>query len=93
MTMVANFLSDILTRVLRPESGDLPPEVARYLLGLHLDQHDRDRMEALWVKANRGTLTADETKELDSYLDVTLSLDILRAKARLSLKSQSMSAA
>jgi hypothetical protein len=91
--MVANFLSEILKRVLHPEHGDLPPEVARYLLSLHLDQYDRDRMETLGVKANRGTLTADETKELDSYLDVSLSLDVLHAKARLSLKSQSMSAA
>jgi hypothetical protein len=91
--MVANFLSEIVKRVLRPESGDLPPEVARYLLGLHVEQSDRDRMEELGVKANRGTLTPDEIKELDSYLDVCLSLDILHAKARLSLNSQSMSAA
>jgi hypothetical protein len=91
--MVANFLSEIVKRVLRPESGDLPPEVARYLLGLHVEQSDRDRMEELGVKANRGTLTPDELKELDSYLDVCLSLDILHAKARLSLNSQSMSAA
>lgn len=91
--MVVNVLSKILQRVLQPESGDLPPEVARYLLGLHLDQCDRDRMETLGTKANRGSLTADEDAELKSYLDISLSLDVLHAKARLSLKSQSMSAA
>jgi hypothetical protein len=91
--MARNFLAEIIKRVMRPDAGDLPPEVARYLLGLHIEQSDRERMEELGVKANRGTLTSDETEELDSYLDVCVSLDILHAKARLSLKSQSMSAA
>jgi hypothetical protein len=91
--MVANFLTEIVQRVLHPERGDLSVEVARYFLSLHLEQRDRDRMEELGLKANRGTLSPDETKELNSYLDVCLSLDILHAKARLSLKAQSVSAA
>jgi hypothetical protein len=84
---------EILKRVLRPEQTDMPAEVARFVLGVDLPSADRDRMEELGMKANRGTLSASEEQELDAYLKVCRSLAILHAKARLSLKARNLPAA
>jgi hypothetical protein len=37
-------------------------------------------------KANAGTLTAGEDRELEQYLNVGRALEFLKAKARLSLR-------
>jgi hypothetical protein len=86
-------LADIIGRVVTPDADDFPPEVAKFFLSLQLEQADHDRIDGLNLKANRGTLTAEETRELDSYLDVCLALDILQSKSRLSLRSNSAPAA
>jgi hypothetical protein len=86
-------LADVVGRVVTPQTDDFPPEVAKFFLGIQLNQADHDRIEVLSTKANRGTLDADEAKELDSYLDVCLALDILKSKSRLSLRSTSAPAA
>jgi phosphoribosyl 1,2-cyclic phosphodiesterase len=86
-------LAEIVGRVITPDTEHFPPEVAKFFLGLELKQSDHDRMQDLGVKANRGTLTADEARELDSYLDVCLALGILKSKSRLSLRSTSAPAA
>lgn len=90
--MVANSEIEIVKRLFRPDSGNLPPEVAKFFLTVHLDPADRAKMEVLNVKANRGTLTPNEEIELDSLLRVCSSLSILHAKARLSLKLQNSAA-
>ena len=43
-------------------------------------------MRELSGKANAGSLSADEEKELDYYLNVGRALEFLKAKARLSLR-------
>jgi hypothetical protein len=90
--MLASTEIEIVKRLIRPESGNLPVEVARFFLGVHLDPADRAKMEDLNVKANRGTLTPPEERELDSLLRVCNSLSILHAKARLSLQAQNSAA-
>ena len=74
------------------QETDLPPDVARFFLGIQLRPADRARMEELGTKANRGTLAPGEERELDEYIRLCDSLAILHAKAQLSLKPQSPAA-
>ena len=84
-TAVASNESAILSRILRPERGDLPVETARWLLGVDFDPSDRERIAALYGKAREGALTELEDAELEDYGDVGRMLEMLRAKARASL--------
>lgn len=84
-TAVASNESVILSRVLRPERGDLPQETARWLLGVDFDPADRERITALYEKAREGALSETEDAELEDYGDVGRMLEMLRAKARASL--------
>jgi hypothetical protein len=76
----------ILNRVIKPRESTLTPAGARAILKLDFDPSDRERMHELTVKNQEGTLTAQEQAELKGYLHVGLLLDLMRAKAQLSLK-------
>jgi hypothetical protein len=76
----------ILARVIQPVRDDLPLAAARVLLKLEFGSDDRQRMHELAVKNQDGKLSATEKKELDGYLRVGRLIDLLSAKARLSLK-------
>jgi uncharacterized protein YnzC (UPF0291/DUF896 family) len=76
----------ILGRLIRPENDDLTPDAARSILGLDFDEQDRKRMHELALKAQAGALTEAEEAELASYRGVGRLLDLLRSKARRSLK-------
>jgi uncharacterized protein YnzC (UPF0291/DUF896 family) len=76
----------ILNRVVKPNRADLSPEVARAFLQFEFPQKDRDRMHELAVKAQEGTLLADEQDELQSYRRIGYFLDLMRSKARKTLK-------
>jgi uncharacterized protein YnzC (UPF0291/DUF896 family) len=88
MSSIQNVSHDaaILNRVVKPNRADLPPEVARAFLQFEFDQKDRDRMHELAVKAQEGRLLADEHAELDSYRRIGYFLDLMRSKARKTLK-------
>jgi uncharacterized protein YnzC (UPF0291/DUF896 family) len=75
----------IWIRVIQPEKGDLSPEAAREWLRLRLSNADIERVRDLSQKADDGTLTQEEERELDTYLNVGGVLELLKAKARLSL--------
>lgn len=75
----------ILTRVIKPTGKTLPAPVARAILALEFDEPDRLRMHDLAEKNQAGSLTAHEKADLDAYVRVGLLLDLLRAKAELSL--------
>jgi len=66
----------------------MTPEAARFFLKLSFDQHDLDRMQELAVRNQEGKLTSDEQDELKNYRQVGLQLDLLRAKAMLTLKQR-----
>ncbi len=83
---------EIWSRAIRPEIGDLSPEAARELMRLRLADGDAERVRELSSKANAGSLDADEEKELDYYLNVGRALELLKAKARLSLRANSATA-
>jgi hypothetical protein len=76
----------ILNRVIKPWESTLSPAEARAILKLNFDARDRQRIYELAVKNQEGELSAPEQAELQGYLYVGLLLDLLRSKARLSLK-------
>jgi hypothetical protein len=82
--------TEIWIRLIQPEKGDLSPEAAREWLRLRFSNTDLERVRDLSQKANDGTLAPDEERELDTYLNVGSVLDLLQAKARLSLSKTSV---
>jgi hypothetical protein len=77
----------ILSRLIAPDVENLPPAVARYILGLQFCQSDHDRMHALAAKAREGTLTTAEQSEVESYERIGHLVALLQSKARKSLKT------
>jgi hypothetical protein len=81
--------ADILAEVVAPDKAGLSPEAARAILGLKFGKEATKEMRRLLQKNNRGTITAVERVALERYLRVGRFLDLLRAKARLSLQDSS----
>jgi hypothetical protein len=77
----------ILNRAIRPERGDLPRQAAEAILRFEFDPLDRQRMHELAVKNQAGELSDDEHEVLENYRQVGRLLDLMRSKARLSLRS------
>ena len=76
----------ILSRLIGPERDDLSSEAAQALLRLHFQGGDLDRLHELTVKNQGDALTPAERSERESYLRIIAFLDLVRAKARRSLK-------
>jgi hypothetical protein len=85
--------ASILSRAIDPDSGVWSPSVAQGILSLALSSADRDRMNELAAKARDGSLGADEQLEIESYRQACRLLDLMKAKARLSLKKAGETAA
>jgi hypothetical protein len=85
--------ASILSRAIAPDSGGWAPGVAHGILSLALSPGDRDRMNELAAKAREGSLGADEQLEIESYRQACRLLDLMKAKARLSLKKADETAA
>ena len=79
----------ILSRLIHPERDDLPSEAAAALLRLHFDREDLDRIHELVTKNQEDALTQAERTELETYLRVSSFIDLMHAKARLSLQKHS----
>lgn len=79
--------SDILAEVIAADVGDLSPDVARSLLRWRFTDRAVARMSELADRNNQGTITPPERDDLEKYLRVGSLLNIVQAKARLSLKS------
>ncbi len=77
--------ADILTEVVEPDRPTLSPEVAEELLTLRFNDIATSRMRELLQKNNAGTITPAEKQTLDNYLRVGEFLDLMQAKARLTL--------
>ncbi len=82
----------ILERVMEAQSGDLAPELARYLLRLDFPRSDHERYAMLADKAQQGSLSPEEQSDLDDYLDIDAFLSILQSKARVSLRKHNIAA-
>jgi hypothetical protein len=82
-----NVEAAILTRMIHPERADLPEAAAEAVLKLFsLDQSDTDRLHDLLVRNQGDALTSAEKDELETYLRVSMMIDLMHAKARYSLK-------
>jgi hypothetical protein len=79
----------IIARIVHPEKADLPEDIARGFLRLSLDQSDLDRLHELVVKNQDDALTPTEKTELQSYLRISLLVDLMHAKAHSTLKKHS----
>lgn len=76
----------IMARIIQPERGDLSVAAARAFLKLAFDESDQDRMDALMKKAHAGTLSLEESNEMDDYERVGHLLGMMHSKARKALK-------
>ena len=78
----------ILNRLVKAKRPDFSPEIAAAILQLEFDQKDRDRMHELAIKGQEGRLTTKEESELDSYRRIGYFVDLMRSKARITLKKR-----
>jgi hypothetical protein len=85
MAIDATSETAIFERIVLPREPLLSPDAARSILALDFDPEDRKRLEELAEKARQGTLSHEESQEIDHYERVGHYLSILHAKARSSL--------
>jgi hypothetical protein len=85
-TRTQDTVATILARVLGNEQGQLPPEVARYVVDLDFSDRDQARMHNLAVRNQQGALSPAEKEELFAFAEAGTILAILQAKARRQLK-------
>jgi hypothetical protein len=78
--------AEVLEHVVSPVKGGMHPDAARAILDLKFDKDATKRIRQLLQKNNRGTISADERVTLEKFLRVGKFIDLLHAKARLSLK-------
>jgi hypothetical protein len=76
----------ILARVLEAQNGNLTPAAAESWLKLRLPEADEKRLVELSAKAKADLLAPDEKALLENYLHVGRLVDLMKSKARLSLK-------
>lgn len=75
----------ILARILGNERGQLPRELADYILGLGFSDRDKARMHDLAVRNQDDVLTPAEKEELSAFGKAGDLLAILKSKARRTL--------
>lgn len=85
-SITANNEAAILGRAIDPTNGNWSASVAEGILAIGLSQTDRERMNELAAKARDGHLDAEEEIEIESYRQATRLLELMKAKARASLK-------
>jgi hypothetical protein len=76
---------DILADVISPDRGDLSAEVAESVLRWKFSDRAIARMNKLARKNQTGKLTQPEREELEKVLRVGDLVNLVQAKARLSL--------
>jgi|SRR6185437_6707702 len=75
----------ILARILGNENGQLPQDLARYILNLGFSERDKARMHDLAVRNQDDALTPAEKEELFAFGKAGDLLSILKSKARRTL--------
>jgi hypothetical protein len=82
----SNTEAAILSRMVRPQQDDLSTAEAQAVLRVDFDLQDLDRLHELVTKNQDDALTTAERSELESYLRLSSLLDLMHAKARLTLQ-------
>ena len=75
----------IFGRILESDQPGVDAAAARAILGLDFKQSDKERMRELLAKSKAGTLSDDETAEIENYDRVGHMLSLMKTKARDSL--------
>lgn len=78
--------ADILSEVVAVDRPGISPEFARAILDLHFTDKANKQIRKLLDKKSKGTISESECAVLDKYLRVGQFLDLMQAKARLSLE-------
>ena len=79
--------SDILADILAADEGDLSLEAARSILRWKFSSRSVKRINQLARRNQRGAITAAEREVLERYRRVASLVNLLQAKARLSLRT------
>ena len=77
--------ADILTEVVEPNRATFSPQLAEELLSLRFNDNATNRIRDLLQKNNAGNITPAEKSTLENYLRVGEFLDLMQAKARITL--------
>ncbi len=81
--------SEILSEILAVDHGDLSPEVAHSVLRWKFPSRTAKRITQLAQRNQCGTITTSERETLERYLRVGSLINLVQAKARLSLQVSS----
>lgn len=80
--------AEILSQVVGPSRRELSDEAAKSILSLKFSKTATNRIRSLLRANNRGAISSAERVELEKYLRVGQLLDLLHAKARLTLETR-----
>jgi hypothetical protein len=80
--------STILDKMLEPVARCWTSAVAQQIADLRADPTTQARLDELAAKCNEGTLTEEEQREYEAYVDALDLLGLLQAKARAILASR-----
>ncbi len=75
----------ILARFLDNKNGQLPKQVARYILDHQVSDRDKARMHDLLVRNQDDGLTPAEKEEMHAFGKAATLLSILKSRARRTL--------
>jgi hypothetical protein len=78
--------ADILEQLVAPSEANLPPDLARALLRFRFNAATTRTIRRLLRQNNQGVITAEDRVLLEKYLRVGQMVDLMHAKARLSMK-------
>ena len=84
---ISNFEADLLRRVVDPQRAGWSREAAESILTLSFSPEDQERATALAEKSSTGEMTDEEQREMESFRHVGRFLELVKSRARLSLKS------
>jgi hypothetical protein len=87
-TTSATTVTEILEEVVEPTEPAFASEFARMLLQLRLSDAAQERIRDFLRRHNAGALNAADKEALKNYLLVGQLLDLLQAKARVSLQGR-----
>ena len=91
-TDVQSFDADILTDVVMPNEASLDPAVAQALLRWQFSPTAVSRMHELADRNRRDALSPEEHAQLESFLRIGQFLNLVHAKARISLSGHQATA-
>ena len=78
----------IFARLIKADKGDLPRDLASYILTFGFDEEDQVRMSELAERNQDGALSSDKQEEFQNYVNAGHLLASLHSKARISLKAR-----